>query len=224
MIITFLGHSAVLIEAAGAKLLIDPFLDENPLAAARSTELDPDYILLTHAHGDHVGDTVAIATRSGAKLLAPVEIVRYLAKRGVDGIGMNIGGARSFPFGTVRFTPAWHSSSFDDGTYGGMPTGVVLEAEGKRIYHAGDTALFGDMQLIGSPGLDLAFLPIGGNFTMDPSDAAAAARLLSPTRVVPIHYDTFPPIRQDPEAFLRLLQEDGESEGLALRPGERVEL
>jgi L-ascorbate metabolism protein UlaG (beta-lactamase superfamily) len=137
---------------------------------------------------------------------------------------MNIGGTREFPFGSVRLTPAWHSSSFADGTYGGMPTGIVIEVDGKRIYHAGDTALFSDMKLIGELGLDLALLPIGGNFTMDPGDAARAAELLCASRVVPIHYDTFEVIRQDPREFRRAVEAAGAGECLIMEPGRTVEL
>ena len=133
---------------------------------------------------------------------------------------MNIGGSYDFPFGRVQFTPAWHSSSFPDGTYGGMPMGVLIESEGKRIYHAGDTALFSDMTLIGQNGLDLALLPIGSNFTMGPKDALEAVKLLKPKRVVPIHYNTFPPIKQDPEAFKAAVERHTDTECIILNAGE----
>jgi L-ascorbate metabolism protein UlaG (beta-lactamase superfamily) len=215
---TYLGHSAVLVETSSHTLLIDPFLSGNPLAARPAAELAPDYVLLTHAHSDHTGDAEEIAKRSGATVVAIVEICRHLARSGVDTHGMNIGGWFGFPFGRLMLTPAWHSSSFDDGSYGGMPTGIVIEAEGKRIYHAGDTALFGDMRLIGDLGLDVAFLPIGGNFTMDPEAATRAAALLRAKRVVPIHYNTFGLIRQDPAEFQRLVEADG-GECLVMEPG-----
>jgi L-ascorbate metabolism protein UlaG (beta-lactamase superfamily) len=222
--LTYLGHSAVLIQTSAHRLLIDPFLTGNPRAATSADEVVADFVLLTHAHSDHVGDTAAIARRSGATVVAAVEICNHLAKEGLTVHGMNIGGSHDFPFGRLRLTPAWHSSSFADGTYGGMPTGLVIEADGKRIYHAGDTALFGDMKLIGDPGLDLVFLPIGGNFTMDPGDAARAAGLLCAARVVPIHYDTFDVIRQDPAEFQRAVQEAGAGECLIMEPGRTVEL
>ncbi|MEX2542474.1 MAG: metal-dependent hydrolase [Trueperaceae bacterium] len=224
MRLTYLGHSAVLIETSGHRLLIDPFLTGNDRASASAEELTADYILLSHAHGDHVGDTESIARRSGSTVVATVEICNHLAKQGLNVFGMNIGGSHEFPFGRVKLTPAWHSSSFGDGTYGGMPSGMVIEAGGKRIYHAGDTALFGDMELIGAGGLDLAFLPIGGNFTMDPQDAAQAAALLSASRVVPIHYDTFEVIRQDPHEFRRAVEAVDAGECLIMEPGRTVEL
>ncbi|HEX7003072.1 MAG TPA: metal-dependent hydrolase [Trueperaceae bacterium] len=224
MRLTYLGHSAVHVETGDYSLLIDPFISGNPLASVDVDELTPDYILITHAHGDHVGDAVRIAKRSGATVVGMVEICRALKPQGVGTHGMNIGGFFGFPFGRVKLTPAWHSSSFDDGRYGGMPTGIVLEAEGKRVYHAGDTGLFGDMQLIGSLGLDLAFLPIGGNYTMGPEEALEAAKLLRAERVVPIHYDTFDLICQDPQAFARSVTAAGAGECLPLQPGGTVEL
>ena len=224
MRLTYLGHSAVLVETNGHTLLIDPYLSGNSLASVAADELTPDYLLITHAHGDHVGDAVAIAQRSGATVVAMVEICRRLSEEGVKTHGMNIGGFFSFPFGRLKLTPAWHSSSFDDGRYGGMPTGLVLEVEGKRIYHAGDTGLFGDMKLIGALGLDLAFLPIGGNFTMGPEEALEAAKLLGARRVVPIHYNTFEVIRQDPAQFRDRIAAAGAGECLPLEPGGSVEL
>lgn len=224
MRLTYLGHSSVLCETDDHTLLIDPFISGNPLASVAADELSPDYIFITHAHGDHVGDAVSIAKRSGAKVIAIVEICRTLSREGVDTHGMNIGGFYSFPFGRLKLTPAWHSSSFDDGRYGGMPTGLVLEVDGKRVYHAGDTSLFGDMKLIGALGLDLAFLPIGGNFTMDPEEALEAAKLLGAKRIVPIHYNTFDVIRQDPLAFRDRLAAADAGECLPLDPGGTVEL
>lgn len=224
MRLTYLGHSAVLVETAQHTLLIDPHLSGNPHASATPGDLRPDYILLTHAHSDHVGDTVSIARDSGAKLIATVEVCGKLGRQGLETHPMNIGGWVAFPFGRMRLTPAWHSSSFDDGTYAGMPAGIVLESQGKRIYHAGDTALFSDMKLIGDLGLDMAFLPIGGNFTMDHEDAVQAAKLLRAPKVVPIHYNTFPVIKQDPEVFRRLVEESGVGECLVLEPGGKVEV
>lgn len=224
MRLTYLGHSAVLVESSGHRLLIDPFLTGNAKASISADELTADFILLTHAHHDHLGDTEAIARRSGATVVATVEICNHLSAMGLQVFAMNIGGSHDFPFGRVRLTPAWHSSSFADGTYGGMPTGMVIEADGKRVYHAGDTALFGDMKLIGTRGLDLAFLPIGGNFTMDPQDAAQAAEWLGARRVVPIHYDTFDVIRQDPQKFRRSVEEAGAGECVVMEPGRTVEL
>ncbi|MEX2534868.1 MAG: metal-dependent hydrolase [Trueperaceae bacterium] len=224
MKLTYLGHSAVLVETADHKLLIDPYITGNPLAPVTADELSPDYVFITHAHGDHVGDAEAIAKRTGATIVATVEICRQLADIGLRTHGMNIGGWYPFPFGRLRLTPAWHSSSFDDGRYGGMPTGIVLEVEGKRIYHAGDTGLFGDMRIIGALGLDLAFLPIGANFTMGPEEAVEAAKLLNARRVVPIHYNTFEMIKQDPVEFQIAVAAANAGECLPLEPGETVEL
>ena len=216
MKLTYYGHSAFGVETARHTLLIDPFISDNPHTEVAADSLTPSYILLTHAHGDHVGDTVEIAKRTGAKVISSFEIVNYLAKQGVQGHGMNPGGPTEFAFGRVNFTPAWHSSSFPDGTYGGMPMGVVVESEGKRVYHAGDTALFSDMALIGRKGLDLALLPIGSNFTMDPADALEAVKLLKPKQVVPIHYNTFPPIEQDVAAFKQAVETETDAECVIL--------
>ena len=206
--VTWHGHATVSLEADGYTLLIDPWFDGNPAAVSDGTQLKPDFIIVTHGHSDHVADVAKIARHSGARLISSPEICGWFAGQGVaDSDQMNIGGWTEFPFGRVRFTPAWHSSSLPDGSYGGMPMGVVIELAGRRVYHAGDTALFSDMKLIGAEGLDVAFLPIGSNFTMDPAQAVEAAVLLQPGTVVPIHYNTFPPIRQDAAAFSSLLAE-----------------
>ncbi len=217
--VRFLGHAATWIQGNGVRILIDPFLEGNPLAAAGPDEVDADLIVLTHAHGDHWGDTLKIAERTGAKVVSTFEIASYASARGAEAWPMNIGGTYAFEGGWLKFFPAWHSSSFPDGTYGGMPMGVVIELGEKRIYHAGDTALFSDMRLIGELGLDLALLPIGDTFTMGPDDALRALELLRPKAVVPIHYNTFPPIQQDAEAFVARAEALG-FEGRALKPGE----
>lgn len=220
MKLTYLGHSGICIELASAQLLIDPFLTGNPVAVHRPEDFSPSHILLTHAHGDHVGDTEAIAKRCGAEVVSSFEIVTYLSARGLSGHGMNPGGSFQFPFGRVKFTPAWHSSSFPDGTYGGMPMGVIVEAEGKRLYHAGDTALFSDMALIGQKGLDVALLPIGDNFTMGPEDALEAVKLLNPKVVIPIHYNTFELIKQDPEVFKAAVEAQTSAQCVILKAGD----
>lgn len=201
MKLTYLGHSAVLLEADGHRVVVDPFISGNPVCPVGLDEIEADFVVVTHAHGDHWGDALDLTLR-GAVLISTAEIADYAGVRGAKGArAMNIGGRAAFPFGTVRFTPAWHSSSFPDGTYGGMPMGAVLEIGGRRVYHAGDTALFSDMELVGDLGLDLALLPIGDNFTMGPEDALAALDLLRPKTVVPIHYNTFDIIRQDGPGF-----------------------
>ncbi|TFU18102.1 metal-dependent hydrolase [Thermus tengchongensis] len=215
--IRYLGHSAVWLSDGKTKVVIDPFLTGNPMAPVGVGEVQADLILVTHAHGDHFGDAVALSKKGGT-VVSTFEIATYAEKHGAKAVPMNIGGTYRFPGGWLKWFPAWHSSSFPDGTYGGMPMGVVVELGGKRVYHAGDTALFSDMRLIGELGLDLAFLPIGDHFTMGPEDALKALELLRPKKVVPIHYNTFPPIQQDGEAFAERTKEKG-VEGYALKPG-----
>lgn len=224
MIFHFLGQSGFSVETGDHTLMIDPFLTGNGGAVDKPENFTPSHILLTHGHADHYGDTEEIAGRSGATVVSSAEIATYVGKKGLKGHGMNVGGGFEFPFGRVTFTPAWHSNSLPDGTYGGMPMGLILEAEGKRVYHAGDTALFSDMQLLARGGIDLAFLPIGDNFTMGPPDALGAIKFLKPKRVVPMHYNTFPVIEQDAEAFKRSAENETDAEVVVLKPGERLTL
>lgn len=229
MKLTFLGHSGFRFETAHADILADPFLSGNPVAVTAAASLNPDFIILTHAHSDHTGDAPQIAKRTGATIVSAVEICAHYEKQGLEVDGMNVGGPVAFPFGKLTFTQAWHSSSFPDGSYGGLAMGFVLEADGQRIYHAGDTALFSDMKLIGSAGpgaaaLDLALLPIGSRFTMDPVAALEAVKLLKPKRVVPIHYNTFPAIEQDAAAFKAAVERETDSECVLLEPGQALVL
>lgn len=224
MRLRYLGHSAVQLLAGDHEILIDPFVSHNPKATIGIEELNPSYIVVTHAHGDHWGDTSDIAGRTGATVVSSAEIAGYAGRLGVKGHGMNTGGRHEFNFGAVTFTQAFHSSSFDDGTYGGMPMGVIIEIEGLRVYHAGDTALFSDMRLIGRRGLDVALVPIGDNFTMGPDDAIEAVKLLEPKLVIPIHYDTFPLIAQDGQAFKARVEAETSAYCTPLKPGESVEL
>lgn len=226
MKISYHGHSVVKIETNGKTILIDPFINGNELTDLVVAEQKPDAILLTHGHNDHVGDTVEIAKASGALVVAPNELANYLGWQGASVHPMHIGGAREFDFGKVKYTQAFHGSSYvtenNDIIYTGMPGGILFTAEGLTIYHAGDTALFGDMELIGKRHpIDVAFLPIGDNFTMGPEDAAYAVSLLKPKVVVPIHYDTFPPIKQDPQVFADLVEG---ADVQILRAGEAVDL
>jgi len=204
MRISYLSHSCFLIETTTHRLLIDPFLTGNPLAKTRADEIECDFILLSHGHEDHTGDAIGIAKRCGATIVAAYELAEYFGALGATTHGMNPGGAWNFPFGRLKLTPAIHSSSVNAGLnpiYLGQPCGLLLNAEGKTVYHAGDTALFSDMQLIGRGGIDLAMLPIGDNFTMGIEDAVEALKYLKPALAVPIHYNTFPPIETDPALF-----------------------
>jgi len=219
------GHSNLEIHSGAHRIQIDPFHSGNPLADVAADKVNPTHILLTHAHGDHVGDAVALAKRTKAPVVANYEMCMVLQKRGVPSImPMNHGGSLVLPFGRVTMTIAFHTSSFDDGTYGGQPGGFVVEIGGKTIYHAGDTALFGDMKLLGELfNIDLACLPIGDCYTMGPAMALRAAQFLRAKKVLPIHYNTFPPIAQDGAKFAASLKEAG-IEGVALKAGESVEL
>lgn len=223
MTLTFLGHAGVRLHGADGDVLIDPFLTGNPVAVTDPSTLHPSHVILTHAHGDHVGDTVAIAKRSGATVVGAVEVVNALATDGVQGVGMNVGGTLALPFGSLTFTPAWHSSSFSDGRYGGLAMGVVVRFGGITVFHAGDTALFSDLALLRRHAVDVALLPIGDHFTMGPDDALEAVRLLRPRVVVPVHYDTFPPIRQDGAAFAARVRAETDAAAVVLRPGESWE-
>jgi len=225
MKISYHGHSIVKIESKGKTILIDPFITGNSLTDLSVETESPDYIILSHGHSDHVGDTIELAKKKDALVIAMVELATYLGWKGLRTHGLNIGGGYEFEFGKVRLTKAFHSTGYMEGEniiYLGMPAGILLEMEGKTIYHAGDTGLFSDMKLIGErykP--DIAFLPIGDNFTMGPEDAAYAAKLLKAKTVVPIHYNTFPIIKQDPEYFVSLLEE---GTGKVLKPGDYMEL
>jgi L-ascorbate metabolism protein UlaG (beta-lactamase superfamily) len=224
---TFLGHAAGYLETGSDKFLFDPFLTGNPKAAVTADRVQPTFILLTHGHSDHVGDAVAISKRTGAPIITTFELASWLGAQGAETVAMNHGGWGKFSFGRLRFTIAFHSSSvIEEGgrpLYLGEPAGVVLQTEGKTIYHAGDTALFSDMRLIGDDApLDLAILPIGDHFTMGPKDAARAVEFLAPKHVVPVHYGTFPPLIGDPQEFARLAKGTG-AEVHVLRPGESLD-
>jgi L-ascorbate metabolism protein UlaG (beta-lactamase superfamily) len=216
----YLGHSAFQIRHGRFDLLIDPFLTDNPCAAVKAAELDPTHILVTHGHGDHLGDTVAIAKRTGCQVITVHEIAEWLTAKGIDAWGMGAGGGHTFDFGRVTTTLAHHSSSFDDGSYAGNPVGFVLQLDGRAIYHAGDTALFLDMELIGRRfALDVALLPIGDNYTMGVADAVMAVEMLKPKLTIPMHYGTFPPIAADPDDLRDLLEAKGFGVAI-LAPGE----
>jgi len=203
--VTFLGHSAFTIDCTGGRLAIDPFLSGNPLASVTPDDLEVGYVLLTHGHPDHLGDGIAIAERNNATVIAPFELATYCQSRGVRAHPMHIGGAHDFPFGRVKLTIAHHGSGLptEHGIlYLGNPCGFLVTADGATMYHAGDTGLFYDMKLIGEMDrIDVALLPIGGNFTMGVDDAVKAAELLGAGLSIPMHYDTFDLIKADPADF-----------------------
>ncbi|MBT2689345.1 metal-dependent hydrolase [Bacillus sp. ISL-47] len=226
MKVSYHGHSVVKIESQGKTILIDPFITGNGLTDLKAEEQKPDVIIVTHGHGDHLGDTIELAKRNDSLVIANFELATYLGWQGVNTHGMSIGGGYDFDFGRVKLTPAFHGTGLETENneiiYLGMPAGVLIILEGKTIYHAGDTGLFSDMKLIGDRHpIDLAFLPIGDNFTMGPDDAAYAAQLLGAKKVVPIHFNTFPPIKQDPHKFTSMLEN---RVGQVLEAGEIIEL
>jgi len=221
--VTYLGHSGFVIASGSKHIAIDPFLTGNPLAKTKPQDVQCDYILLTHAHGDHFGDTLDIARRCRATVVSNFEIVQYCSARGVSGIAMNLGGSTNLSFGKVKMTIAHHSSSFPDGTYGGNPAGFLFTIDGKKFYHAGDTALTHDMSFLADEGIDLAMLPIGDTFTMGISDAMQAIGLVRPKKVIPTHYNTFPPIEVDAKVFRNLCTDRG-VECFVMAPGEAIEI
>lgn len=220
MDIRFLGHAAFALEHDGTTVLIDPFLTGNPRAAASADEVAADAILLTHGHGDHYGDAVAIAKRTGATVMAITEIAGEIGEEGVAVVDCNLGGTAEFDWGSVRLTPAWHTSTTPKGTVS-TPAGLVIEFADKRIYHLGDTALFSDLALAKRRGrLDVALMCIGGHYTMDRFDAVVAAELVGADQIIPCHYNTFPPIETDAQAFKSDVQNAGFAEVVVLDPGQ----
>lgn len=219
MDIRFLGHAAFALEHDGTTVLVDPFLTGNPKAAASGEDVAADAILLTHGHGDHLGDTVAIAKRTGAPVVAITEIANELADEGLEATDINLGGTATFDWGSARLVPALHTSTTPKGTVS-VPAGLVIEIGDKRIYHLGDTALFSDLSLVKRRGrIDVALMCIGGHYTMDRFDAVVAAELVGADQVIPCHYDTFPPVETDAQAFKSDVQNAGYAEVIVLEPG-----
>ena len=222
--ITFMGHSCVMITEGKHKLIVDPFLTDNPQASARAEDVDVTHVLISHGHGDHVGDAVSIAKRNKATVIANFELANFCAAEGCDIHPMHIGGRHDFDFGSLKLTIAHHGggAGADASRYTGPPVGFLITIGGKTIYHPGDTGLFYDMKLIGDMNrIDLAFLPIGDNFTMGIDDAAKAVEFLRPKKVVPFHYGTWPVIEGKPEDFAAKVKQ---AEVVILKPGESLNL
>jgi L-ascorbate metabolism protein UlaG (beta-lactamase superfamily) len=223
--ITWYGHAALGIDADGTKILVDPFFTGNPAASIKPEQAQAEFILVSHGHGDHVGDTVDIAKRTGATVISNNEIYLWLEKQGVKAHGQHIGGGHTWPFGYLKLTNALHGSELPDGSNGGNPAGFLLTTrDGKKIYMAADTGLFGDMKLIGEEGIDLALLPIGDNYTMGPADALRAVKLVNPKHVIPIHYSTWDLIKQDPNEWAKLVESETQTKVHILKPGESFTL
>ncbi len=220
--ITWLGHAGFSMNIDGISVLVDPFLTDNPSAAASADEIEADYILVSHGHGDHIGDTIAIAKRTGATVVSNAEICRWLGKQGLDNVhAQHIGGGFNHEFGYVKLTIAHHGSILPDGSYGGNPAGFLITTNrGKTAYFACDTGLFYEMTFYGEEGIDVAFLPIGDNYTMGPKDALRAVKLLEPKVVIPMHYNTWELIRQDATAWIEAVRNETTSTPVLLNPGD----
>jgi L-ascorbate metabolism protein UlaG (beta-lactamase superfamily) len=219
--ITWYGHATLGLETGGYKILVDPFFSGNPATTMKPEKAEADFILVSHGHGDHIGDAIAIAKRTGATVISNFEITNWLGAKGIKTHSQHVGGGFKHPFGYLKLTLALHGSGLPDGSYGGNPVGFLLTTnDGQKIYLACDTGLFGDMRLIGEEGIDLAVLPIGDNYTMGPQDALRAVKLLTPKHVIPIHYNTWDLIAQDANAWAKQVEAETSARVQVLKPGE----
>lgn len=224
--LTWYGHAALGLDVDGHNLVVDPYFTGNPAASTSAEKIAPEYILVSHGHGDHIGDTLAIARRSGAEVISNAEIVDWLEGKGLKKLNaQHIGGGVHYPFGYLKLTNALHGSGLPDGANGGNPAGFLLTTpDGKKIYMAGDTGLFGDMRLIGEEGIDLAVIPIGDKYTMGPADALRAVKMLQPRHVIPIHYNTYDLLTQDAQQWARQVESETSAKVHVLKPGESFTL
>jgi L-ascorbate metabolism protein UlaG (beta-lactamase superfamily) len=223
--LTWYGHATLGLETGGYRILVDPYFNGNPATSVSAEKVMADFILITHGHNDHVGDSVRIAKRTGALVISNFEICDWLKRQGVKTHAQHLGGGYQHPIGYLKLTLALHGSALPDGSYGGNPAGFLLTTPtGEKVYMAGDTGLFGDMRLIGEEGIDLAVLPIGDNYTMGPADALRAVKFLQPRHVIPIHFDTFDVIRQDAANWGRQVEAETSAKVHVLKPGESFSL
>jgi L-ascorbate metabolism protein UlaG (beta-lactamase superfamily) len=224
MKLTWYGHATMGLEVGKYRLLVDPYLTDNPAATIKPASVQADFILISHGHSDHVSDAVTIAKRTGATVISNFEICNWAQAKGLNAHAQHIGGGFHHPFGYLKLTQAWHGSALPDGSNGGNPAGFLLTAEGRKVYLACDTGLFGDMKLIGEEGIDLAVLPIGDNYTMGPDDALRAVKLIQPKHVIPVHYNTWDVIAQDPKAWARRVESETSTKAHVIKPGESFEI
>ncbi len=223
--LTWYGHGSFRIDVDKHVLLVDPFFTDNPSAAVSADEVEADFILISHGHGDHTGDAAEVAQRTGAKIISNFEIANWFEEQGFQVHPQHLGGGFHHPFGYLKLTLALHGSALPDGSYGGNPAGFLLTTKaGEKLYLACDTGLFSDMRLIGDEGIDLAALPIGDNFTMGPDDSLRAVKFLKPKHVVPVHYNTWELIEQDPDAWAKRVEAETDTKAHVLQPGESVSI